>query len=427
MSNLRRVLGVIVSLLIAIPMWSQDLNSVISVTNLGDKIENYTGVAHALAPNGTMVAYSTQIDNGDERVRSLCIYIFTEETANCTAFPTKSEIWRADRLVWSPDSRKIAMTEDLFQRLDEPDIWMFDLDTQTFDNLTDDGTTESLEDGIGGTVDYFPVWHPLSGDLYFLRSEGSSERANSIQRIPAGSSDAELFITLADYFVESSVTSPPAISPDGTNMAIGLKNMGSSDDRGGLYLIDLNTGNIEESIQLSEIPTGTYADLDGQVQEDFWNLNPLSIAWIDNESLLIMRADFMSEDIPAAPYAVINLVSHTALPLIDLSDFTAFDLFSQNDELGISYFAYFPLFVLLSSDKRTVYYESNASFSDNQLLLALPTSPNGNNEPVPIIQANLPDTIGMPRYEFITHVSDDGRFGLYKGYYLIEFIVDGSD
>ena len=123
---MRIMIVIILHCLLFVPVFAQ--GNVSNITNLNDTIENYTGSAHSLAPDGTMVAFSTRIDMGDERVRSLCIYVFVEETSTCTAFPDDSEIWRTDRIIWSPNSSQIVMTEDLFQRQDEPDIWIYDLE-----------------------------------------------------------------------------------------------------------------------------------------------------------------------------------------------------------------------------------------------------------------------------------------------------------
>lgn len=411
----------------ATPVFAQ--GEVVSVTNLYETVENYIGTAASLSPDGTQVAFSTRIEQAGQRIRSLCIYTIEDKGTTCTAFPEDTQVARTDRLAWSPDSRHLAMTEDFLSRLDEPDVWIFDLETQRFSNLTDDGVQGNLSEETGGLIDYFPIWHPVTGDLYFQRMQESDQGpVNSLQRVRAGSLKVEQVAILPEYFFEGVVPAAPAISPEGTRIAVILKNPEADYVYGGLYIIDLESGTSEQVLGLENLATGTYVDLDAEASAGLWRLFPAALAWTGEDTLLMGRSAFTYEIMPAALiYNHIDLVSGTATPIIDLSEYDTRALFEVNASLQISYGAYYPFYALLGAENRTLYYASRADFSSRQLLLSLPIPPDGSNLPRLEIEADFPPLPGMPQYDFLPQVSDNGRYGLLMGYYLIEFATEGGN
>jgi hypothetical protein len=62
--------------------------------------------------------------------------------------------------VWSPDSTRIAYTEDVLSGL-EPDVWVFDVESGDARNLTDDGD--------GAVVDVWPAWTADGKQVRFAR------------------------------------------------------------------------------------------------------------------------------------------------------------------------------------------------------------------------------------------------------------------
>ncbi|MBZ0288537.1 MAG: hypothetical protein K8I30_13050, partial [Anaerolineae bacterium] len=161
------------------------------VIDFADVLDDYAAVdsALALAPDGARAAWAAP--------DGLCIYTFAEESADCTPWPEmfRPGFDRYHRLNWSPDGSRLAFTENLFVRLNDSDIWVYDLAAGTFTNRTDDGETRVLFDGPQKRqLDYAPLWAD-DGSLYFFRSAGFQEGdAMALYRLPADSDTPKLVL-----------------------------------------------------------------------------------------------------------------------------------------------------------------------------------------------------------------------------------------
>jgi hypothetical protein len=75
------------------------------------------------------------------------------------------------RAQWSPDGTEIAFTDDFWQQLREPDVWVFDVRTGALRDLTDDGV-DVLRPGErdpAATIDLLPSWSPDGEFVRFAR------------------------------------------------------------------------------------------------------------------------------------------------------------------------------------------------------------------------------------------------------------------
>jgi Tol biopolymer transport system component len=72
---------------------------------------------------------------------------------------------------WSPDGTKLVLTDNFFQFLREPDVWVFDTATGALRDLTDDGVgTYRLDNpDPGARIDVLPSWSPDGHTIWFAR------------------------------------------------------------------------------------------------------------------------------------------------------------------------------------------------------------------------------------------------------------------
>nr|HMN28580.1 hypothetical protein [Caldilineaceae bacterium] len=77
-------------------------------------------------------------------------------------------------LAWSPDSRYVAVTENFEKYFWESDIWLFDVEEGTLQDLTDDGVSGTsrwvIEPPVTLPVDLLPTWSTDGKSLVFIRS-----------------------------------------------------------------------------------------------------------------------------------------------------------------------------------------------------------------------------------------------------------------
>jgi Tol biopolymer transport system component len=140
----------------------------------------------------------------------------------------------------SPDGRYLAFTTDALMTFRDPDIWVLDLETQAYTNLTDDsydGTMGATEDSSSTAfVDLAPTWRP-DGMLTFARHSPSfDEAAPSLWVIdPARGAPEKLadFEATLDAF---NLVMDMDWSSDGSRMAFVLDSQGNP--FGGLWLYE---------------------------------------------------------------------------------------------------------------------------------------------------------------------------------------------
>ena len=83
-------------------------------------------------------------------------------------------------VAWSPDSTRLALTENLFTNGSESDIWVFDRASGRLADLTDDGVSGDVLSGrlhpAGGKAQYdvVPAWSPDGRALVFGRTPSAA-------------------------------------------------------------------------------------------------------------------------------------------------------------------------------------------------------------------------------------------------------------
>ncbi|HYJ68212.1 MAG TPA: hypothetical protein VEX15_11210 [Nocardioidaceae bacterium] len=187
-----------------------------------------------LSPDGERIA--TYADS------ELCIYTADGDQERCTADELQLD---PNSIRWSPDSSRLAFTENYFVFLTEPDIWVLDADSAEATDLTDDGVAPheinviADADSSDAVVDTTPTWVDDS-TIRFIRRTGDDEPV-AVMEISTSGGDPDEVGTL-------DTTTPPAAvayGPDGTSAVYGR--LGDGD----LVMSDLDGGNVET---LSDVP-----------------------------------------------------------------------------------------------------------------------------------------------------------------------------
>ena len=235
----------------------------------GNRVKLYAGAhwdGHAtFSPDGTKIAFES---SQDDKSKSLLV-MRADGTAPTTLIPKLNIV--DDLIVWSPDSRWIAISATQF---DDSDGAMFPTpDARIFVSDVEHGTSTLL----GGVFGHDPQWSPdgtmlafgrTSSDadgVYLMRPDGSDLRA--LSSIPGGGApvwspdgkriaylapgvgaEADLHLINADGTDEREVTngpegeSFPIWSPDGTEIA--FARMLDSGNRGQLEILHVADGQI---------------------------------------------------------------------------------------------------------------------------------------------------------------------------------------
>lgn len=139
-------------------------------TAVATKLDLKAGIGRSsayLAPDGSGFAYFD--------MKSICMYTLTGEKGNCVAL--EGDIHPDQETVrWSPDSTKLAFSEDFFITYRDSDIWMYDVASNTLKDLTPTANRKlkllsNTDPNVIYTVDVAPQWSADSQSIYFIRYE----------------------------------------------------------------------------------------------------------------------------------------------------------------------------------------------------------------------------------------------------------------
>ncbi len=297
--------------------------SVLSVLRLRDIFPDFDTRTALISPDGSMIAVS----NSDE----LCLLYLADNSATCYERPEDFR-WSPESPEWSPDSAHIVLTEDATQRMYESDIWLFDVENGVFTNRTDDGVFGQWLRMGGGeyALDYTPRWNPVTGDLYFFRSERSSNEnipfTLELYRLSPEGGEAELMHDLTgQMYLEGSITihdprysvyldGAAAFSSDGTRLAVRVIPALLDDPAAGIWVLDVEGDQppqhvaplfIEDGLPEYQIEAGELLAVDG-------------LAWTRNGQGLVFVAKnhFQRVGILSNTYYV-DVATGDVTPLVD--------------------------------------------------------------------------------------------------------------
>lgn len=219
-----------------------------------------------LSPDGSMIA-ATTLGGGD-----LCVFTVpdAEEIACTNLLELRINIDPAS-INWSPDGSALVFSERAAQFLVDSDIWLFELETSTLTNLTDDGVAGGLPSGGGGglltipgdaledpfLVDLVPAWSTDGATIAFSRSilSGAGDTPTSLMLLDAATGE----VTEVAVFSETASFALPfklAWSVGGNVIFASGNSTDPDDDLNGVWAFDVARGNFTKLAGASDAFNG---------------------------------------------------------------------------------------------------------------------------------------------------------------------------
>ena len=322
---------------ISLPVTLPTSVEVVGVTRLTDSIGEALPVAAELAPDGEEVAWL--VPSQARRAAALCVASLKGGGQNC--FDAIGFEGMPYRLVWSPDGKWIALSEDPAAQALESDIWLFDVSNGELVNRSDDAATgRSAEVDADFALDYLPMWDPASTGLYFWRStpDGQGGFTLNLMRLESGD-DSEPEIVrafgrdLGDGMVRFGwqrfyLQGPAAISPDGAKLAVAIAPAQEMDvsNAHALWLIDLMNPDAE--------PLALANALAWQGSLPQWTNQPAvtrGLQWTADGKGLVVAALSSDLRLPLLLAHYVDVASGEVTPVVDFSDSRERDAFFRLD------------------------------------------------------------------------------------------------
>lgn len=364
--------------LLSLPFWwgEPDNLRIVDATPLEDVIGTSRVQNPILAPDGSALAWLS--------VDEICVYRFEPDATTCSPMPEESRIGGGpyNPPIWSPDSRRIILHEDFILRMSDSDIWSLDVESGTLTNLTDDGYAGGLVNPDSATninVDIAPVFHPLTGELYFLRLNAEEsefllgETMVTLMKLNAGGVAEAVRMMSAELPGPTAIYRSGSFSEDGNTLYLTVMPPDIRNPASGIYALDLTT---DDFVRLASL-TDLQATLPEWAREFYF---PGEIQLADGGLVVWLQDARRTTEFVIRTPVFIDLASGAATSLVDYSPFdSAESIAAVREEGDVSVFdqpvtglvmpggQQFWMLVIRPSDAMSVY------------ALALP--PNADTEP----------------------------------------------
>lgn len=203
----------------------------------------------SLSPNGQLLAARTETSGQADR---LCVYdVATQAQMSCGDLETEHISMQDDNVFWSPDSTKLAFTENGFRYFIDSDLWLMDASDGALTNLTDEGfegalpiSTDDADQSSGPVyVDVLPAWAPDSRSIAISRSpiDGGRFTGNDIVSVDVTSGAVEPLTTVSPE-VPGVVYFGLVWSPDGERLFYSVSYPDRGEPDNGVWQYDRSSG-----------------------------------------------------------------------------------------------------------------------------------------------------------------------------------------
>ena len=376
-----------------------------------------------LSPDGeTIVFYRHDRERG---VSMVCEYRFSSNSSTCVE--GDKELLEFNGGWWSSDSRYVVLDMDIniLQLGQEADLTIYDTQTDTIINRTDDGVSAServFEDDVRNRVwmDTAPIFAP-NGDLYFFRNAidtSVGEWRADLMRIAANeitnttkpevlwrhpAEGAFIVYRARDWYLDGTMS----ISPDGKYLAIASFDTSTTDNTNNtIWLFDLAQQSMKTQIpvsRLGEAIMGIPTWLTEQITTtQLIGIIFSGLAWTDDNHLMIKASNFVYDTQFFIPIFKYDVNTDTLESVYDFSfvsedgykpDITLFDEVSISADISIS-------MNVMSPSGQTMFYIGRDAITDTFVLSAISVVESGFTTPRRI--ATLTDY--EPRSRIVTSV-----------------------
>ncbi|MBL8156641.1 MAG: hypothetical protein JNM70_20860, partial [Anaerolineae bacterium] len=338
-----------------------------------------------LAPDGSRMAWFAR-DTGESD--GICLLNFSDGGVQCTS--TGDQFRNGpSQLLWSLDSRYIALTQEWTMTFNDPDLWVLDTTNQRLTNLTDDGFDriplggDAPEGGTTGPlwIEAAYTWGP-DGYLYFVREETPDItqrdiRNTALYRLSPEGGEPErirdlsgLWTRLAIYeFAERDLNGAMAVSPDAGQIAFLVRESDRDSASNGVWVMSLSGADApRQIITMSDLRIGLPSDMDDRDA----GLLPMGLAWTADQTGLFVYASNAAQltGIAAMLYHY-RLTDGTLTALSDFSSYTEAQLTQVNPETGFTPLFETPRTAALSPDGTAVLTIQRDFLAENVGLITL--------------------------------------------------------
>jgi Tol biopolymer transport system component len=205
-------------------------------------------------------------------------------------------------LSWSPDSTEIVVVgQPLITSLDT-DLWIMDLNSSTWTNLTDDGyegplvkTADSSGAPAGVSVEVQPAWSPDGTQIAVERTvmaavgEFAPSTLSLVNAATGEITDIAPLPGHEDQWVDAGATTSIAWSPDSSTLAVSLRHRDPKPDYDGVWVVDVESGTLKQLVSLAAVEdlfSGIFADVPADmVGPVAWSPDGTALlVWVSNPS-----------------------------------------------------------------------------------------------------------------------------------------------
>jgi hypothetical protein len=297
----------------------------------------------------------------------LNVYAFPEGKSTQYKMPDNFK-GRPTYLSWSPSGRYIAFCEDFIKLDFEPDIWVFDTAAGTFGDLTDDSITGPyFPFKKGMSFDYLPFWDTVAERIYYFHSNlgsGDSLRTFELFRVvPGGKPErvADLSATLPGF----SLTSLPAVSPDGTKVLLASFSPEKNAATNGFWVYDLAENKLARLVSMDNFFAAFPFRFDGNLRRFE---KPGECAWVSGGDGIVVSFENGYYEGPPIFFGYYGMKSRKLSILCDFTGIKSFTDILKLDAEGYTRFQRFPRLCVVMPDVDSLVYFAGRNQEDFSLM-----------------------------------------------------------